>query len=319
MRTTYSIAAASVCTALAILPASAQTPKRGGILQFGVVAELPTSDCHAATTFAMVHPVAPQYSTLLKLSGPHDNIKIVGDLAESWERSADGLTYTFKLRKGGKFHDGSDFTSADIKATYDRIRKPPEGIVSVRKALHAAIKDIETPDPYTVIFRMGEIDASIDLQFASPFNCVYSAKKLAQDANYPAKEVMGTGAFQFVEYVKGSHWSAKRFDGYYQKDRPYLDGYKAFMVKGAAVVAGIQGGQFDAEFRGRSPAERDTLVKAMGNKDTVLEGPWITNIQLYVNTERKPFDDVRVRQALTLAIDRWGGSASMSKISLLKG
>ena len=320
MRTTFAvITVATIATMLGAGSPSAQTPKRGGILQFGVVAELPTSDCHAATTFAMVHPVAPQYSTLLKLSGPHDNTRIVGDLAESWERSADGLTYTFKLRKGVKFHDGSDFTSEDIKATYDRIRNPPEGIVSVRKALHGAIKSIETPDAHTVIFRMGEVDASIDLQFASPFNCVYSAKKLAQDANYPAKEPMGTGAFQFVEYVKGSHWSGKRFDGYFLKDRPYLDGFKAFMVKGAAVVAGLQGGQFDAEFRGRSPAERDTLVKVMGDKVTVLEGPWTTNIQLYVNTERKPFDDVRVRQALTLAIDRWGGSASMSKISLLKG
>ena len=130
---------------------------------------------------------------------------------------------------------------------------------------------------------------------------------------------MGTGAFQFVEYIKGSHWVAKRFDNFYIKDRPYLDGYKAIIVKGAVVVAGLQGGQFDAEFRGRSPAERDQLVKAMGDKVTVLEGPWITNINLYVNTERKPFDDVRVRQALTLAFDRWGGSENMAKISLLKG
>ncbi len=120
----------------------------------------------------MVHPVAPQYSTLLKIVGPHDKSRIEGDLAESWEKSSDGLTYTFKLRKGVKFHDGTDFTSADIKATYDRIRNPPAGVVSVRKALHSAIKDIETPDPHTVVFKMAQVDASIDLQFASPFNCV---------------------------------------------------------------------------------------------------------------------------------------------------
>ncbi len=320
MQTRLIAALATVLSgAVAAAPAYAQgTPKKGGILNFAVVAELPTSDCHAATTFAMVHPVAPQYSTLLKIAGPHDKSRIEGDLAESWEKSADGLTYTFKLRKGVKFHDGSDFTSADIKATYERIVRPPQGVVSVRQALHSAIKDIETPDAHTVVFKLSEVNSSIDIQFASPFNCVYSAAELAKDPQYPAKKVMGTGAFQFVEYVKGSHWQAKRFDNYFIKDRPYLDGYKAFIVKGAVVVAGMQGGQFDAEFRGRSPAERDQLVKAMGDKVSVAEGPWITNIQLYLNTERKPFDDVRVRQALSLAIDRWGGSESLGKISLIK-
>jgi peptide/nickel transport system substrate-binding protein len=317
---TTTAATLALATAVAASAAEAQTPKRGGILNFAVVAELPSTDCHATTTFAMVHPVAPQYSTLLKFEGPHDNNKIVGDLAESWEMSKDGLTYTFKLRRGVKFHDGSDFTSADIKATYDRIRNPPEGIVSARKALHQAIDTIETPDPHTVIFKLKHVDSSLILQFASPFNCVYSAAELAKDPNYPAKKVMGTGAFQFVEYVKGSHWVAKRFDNYFLKDRPYLDGYKAFIVKGTAVVAGLQGGQFDAEFRGRTPAERDQLMNGP-NKDkfTVVEGPWITNINLVVNNERKPFDDVRVRQALTLAIDRWGGSANLGKISLIKG
>jgi ABC-type transport system substrate-binding protein len=101
-----------------------EAPKRGGTLNFGVVAEPPTTDCHATTTFAMVHPVAPQYSTLLVFTGPHDNLKIEGDLAESWEVAKDGLSYTFRLRKGVKFHDGSDFTSEDIKATYERIINP---------------------------------------------------------------------------------------------------------------------------------------------------------------------------------------------------
>ena len=165
--------------------ATAEVPKRGGTLNFGVVAEPPSTDCHATTTFAMVHPVAQQYSTLLAFTGPHDNLKIEGDLAESWEVAKDGLTYTFKLRKGVKFHDGSDFTADDIKATYERIINPPDGVISARKAQHQDIKSIETPDPYTVVFKLGQVNMSMPLHFASPFNCVYSAKKLKQNPNYP--------------------------------------------------------------------------------------------------------------------------------------
>src|SRR5450432_2349886 len=85
--------AATVLLATGGAGSAAETPKRGGILNFAVVAEPPTTDCHATTTFAMVHPVAPQYSTLLTFTGPHDNLKIEGDLAESWDVSKDGLTY----------------------------------------------------------------------------------------------------------------------------------------------------------------------------------------------------------------------------------
>lgn len=299
-------------------PGLAQTPKRGDILPFAVVAEPPTTDCHATGTFAMIHPVVPQYSTLLKIVGSHADQKIVGDLAESWEMSKDGLTFTFKLRRGVKWHDGSDFSSKDIKATYDRIVNPPPGIVSYRKAVHSDIQEITTPDEHTVVFKLKEPNASMELHFASPFNCVYSAAELAKDPDYPAKKVMGTGAFKFVEYVKGSHWVGTRFDQYFQKDRPYLDGFKAYFVKSESVVAGLQGGQFLAEFRGRTPAERDRLVEAMKDQVTVQEGPWVTNILLTFNTEHKPLDDVRVRQALTLAIDRWGGGQNLGKISLIK-
>jgi len=300
-------------------PALSDTPKRGGTLSFAVVAEPPTTDCHATATFAMVHPVAPQYSTLLEFTGRHDNLKIDGDLAESWEVSKDGLTYTFKLRRGVKFHDGSDFTSADIKATYERIVRPPEGVVSLRKAQHQDIKQIDTPDPHTVVFRLSQVNMSMLLHFASPFNCVYSAKKLNENPKYPETEVMGTGAFKFLEYQKGAHWRAVRFDQYFRKDRPHLDGYKAIFVRSNTVVNGLRGGQYDAEFRGRTPQERDQLLETMKDKVTVQEGPWVTAILLGFNVERKPFDDIRVRHALTLAIDRWGGSASLAKISLIKG
>src|SRR6185295_2917475 len=259
--------AACLACAAALMPlgaaALAETPKRGGILNFAVVAEPPTTDCHATTTFAMVHPVAPQYSTLLEFVGPMDKLRIAGDLAESWEVSKEGLTYTFKLRRGVKFHDGSDFTSEDIKATYERIANPAPDVVSARKAQHQDIKEIETPDPYTVVFKLRQVNMSMLLHFASPFNCVYSAKKLKQNPRYPETEVMGTGAFKFVEYQKGSHWRAVRFDQYLRKDRPYLDGYKALFVRSNTVVSGLRGGQYDAEFRGRTPQERDQLLEFM--------------------------------------------------------
>jgi peptide/nickel transport system substrate-binding protein len=97
--------------ALAAGIAHAQTPKKGGTLNFAVVAEPPTLDCHGVSTFAFAHPGRPHYSTLLKFSGQYDVMKIVGDLAESWEMSPDGLSYTFKLFKGVKFHDGAEMTS----------------------------------------------------------------------------------------------------------------------------------------------------------------------------------------------------------------
>ena len=135
---------------LASAAAQAETPKRGGILNFAVVAEPPTYDCHSTTTFATLHPVRPHYSGLLKIAGDvNKKLELKGDLAESYEAAKDGLSYTFKLHRNVKFHDGSPFTSADIKATYERIINPPAGVVSARKALHEDIVAIETPDPYT--------------------------------------------------------------------------------------------------------------------------------------------------------------------------
>jgi peptide/nickel transport system substrate-binding protein len=318
MRRLVALAALGVIFALAgMAPAGAQTPKRGGILNFAVVAEPPNYDCHANTSFAFVHPVAPHYSTLLKFDGP-SYPKIIGDLAKSWTVSSDGLVYTFKLNEGVKFHDGSPLTSADVKASYSRIANPPAGVVSVRKAYYADIGVIETPDPATVVFKLKAPNASMLTSFASPFDCIYSAAKLAQNQLYPQTEIMGSGAFTFVEHVKGAYWEGKRFDGYFRKGLPYLDGYKAFFVKSNAVVSGILGGQFDAEFRGRNPAELTQLLEKGKDKLTVNEGPWVGSLMIVFNTKRKPFDDIRVRQALSMAIDRWAGSENLSKISILK-
>ena len=229
------------------------------------------------------------------------------------------MTYTFKLHPGVKFHDGQDLTSADVKATYDRLRNPPDGVVSTRQATFADIGTIETPDPLTVIFKMKAVNASMLEHFASPWNVIYSAKDLAADPNGPKTKINGTGPFIFVEHVKGSYVSGKRNENYFRKGLPYLDGFNGvFTLQAAAMLNALQGGQVMAEFRGISPAERDRLVQAMGDKIRIEESSWTLNLLVCFNVEKKPFDDVRVRKALLMAIDRWGGSHGLSRISTLR-
>jgi len=308
---------AGVASCLLAAGAVAQTPKKGGELIFAVTAEPPNYDCHANTSFAFVHPVIPHYSTLLTFSGA-DYPKIVGDLAESWTVSDDGKTYTFKLFDGVKFHDGSSLTSADVKASYDRIINPPDGVVSARKATFSDVSSVEAPDAHTVVFHLSNPNASMLQYFASPFNCIYSAAKLKENPKYPETNIMGSGAFTFVEHVNGSSWTGKRFDGYFRKDRPYLDGYKAVFMKSGNVVNALRGNQIMAEFRGRTPAEAEQLMSAMGDKVTKSESPWIVSIIIVFNTQKKPFDDARVRRALSLAIDRYLGAQALQNISLLR-
>src|SRR5215468_8478620 len=306
-------AAATLALAMGSGLAFAQTPKKGGTLNFSVVAEPPNYDCHGSTTFALIHPIAPHYSLLVKFDGK-DYPKVVPDLAESWSVAPDGMSYTFKLRRGVKFHDGSPLTSEDIKASYDRIINPPQGVVSIRKAYYSDL-EVSAPDPATVIFKLRNPMAGVLEALASPFNCIYSAAKLKKNPRYPETEIMGSGPFTFLAHVRGASWEGRRFAGYFDEGKPYLDGYKAFSN---GVVPGILGGQFDAEFRGRNPSERTQLLDKMKDSLAVFESSWVNNLMIVFNTKRKPFDYVRVRQALSLAIDRWGGSEALSKVSLLK-
>jgi peptide/nickel transport system substrate-binding protein len=309
---------AAAALALTAHATNAQTPKKGGQLKFAVSAEPPNYDCHANSSFAFIHPVRPHYSTLLEFD-PVNYPKIRGDLAESWTISPDNLTYTFKLRPNVKFHDGTALTSEDVKASYERIVRPPQGVVSLRKAAYDDISTIETPDPQTVVVKLKNANASMLANFASPWDCIYSAAKLKQDPKWPEKNILGTGPFKFVEHAAGSHWIGERFADYYEPGKPYLDSFRAFfIVNSAARINALQAGEVLTEFRGHSPADRDKLVNALGDKVEVLESPWVCNLVVSFNTERKPFDDAKVRRALSLALDRWKGAEALSKIALVR-
>src|SRR5437899_11044710 len=306
---------------LLAMPADAQDkPRHGGELVFVVPSEPPSYDAHQEETFGVIHPMAPHYNTLLRVD-PNDRTgtKPVGDLAESWTVSKDGLTYTFKIRRGVKFHDGSELTSRDVKASYDKILKPPAGVKALRKEAYESIASVDAPDAGTFVVKLKYPEPSILLNLASPWNWIYKADLLAKDPHWYEKNVMGTGPFTFVEHVKGSHWVRKKNPNYWDKGKPYLDGYRAiFISSSGAQVSAIRAERAHIQFRGFSPAERDTLVAALGTKVTVQDSPWDCMLYATINHEKKPFDDKRVRRALTLAVDRYEGSQAISKIAIVR-
>lgn len=295
-----------------------EQPRYGGILNFAVAKDPPSFDCHRETTFACIHPIAPFYSTLLRFD-QWNYPEVVGDVAESWTISDDGLTYTFKLRDGIRFHDGTPLTARDVKATYEKIIFPPEGVVSARKGSYLMVESVEAPDDQTVVFRLKWPSASFLANLASPWNFIYKADIIEKDPHWYEQNVMGTGPFKFDEYVPGSHLSGKKNEDYFMEGRPYLDGFRAIFIKStSARVAAIRGGEALIEFRGFSPAARDDLVRALGDKIKVQEGPWLCYLSVAINNEKEPFNDPRVRRALTLALDRWEASKTLSEITMVK-
>ncbi len=320
MRRFKSFVALVAIAGLIPVAAQSQQPRNGGELVFPVPSEPPSYDGHREETFGLIHPFAPFYNLLLRVD-PTDpgGTKPHPDLAESWTISADGLTYTFKLRTGVKFHDGSDMSSRDVKASYDKIIFPPAGVGSTRKGQYNVVQAVEAPDPLTVRFRLKWPSASFLASVSSPYNFIYKADLLAKDVHWYEKNVMGTGPFTFVEHVKGSHVLGRKNPNYWDKGKPYLDGFRAiFMRDSAAQVAAIRGERAHIQFRGFSPAERDSLVNALGAKITVQESPWDCVLMVAINHEKKPFDDRRVRRALTLALDRHEGSKALSRIAIVR-
>jgi peptide/nickel transport system substrate-binding protein len=299
-------------------PALAQAqPATGGTLTFAVESEPANYDCHANVSYSFLHAVAPSYSTLLKFDAANYP-QIKGDLAESWSVSPDRLTYRFRLQANVLFHDGAALTSSDVKASYERILHPPPGVISARQSDYAAISAIETPDPLTVVFHLQHPDAAMLANFASPWNCIYQSAKLVADPQFPRTHVLGTGPFVFVEHKKGQSWTGRRWEHYFQPGKPYLDGYEADFMSGASVVKSMEAGQVMAGFRSFTPAERDELRTTLGGRVSVQESPWLFNLMLVFNPGQAPFNDARVRRALSLAIDRWGMAETLSHSTAMK-
>jgi len=312
--------AAGLSAALALPAAAADTPKRGGTLTYMIPADAPPSfDGHRETTYATVHATAPFYSVLIRINpeNPSSTTDFVCDLCTEMPKPTDdGKTYTFKLREGVKFTDGSPLTSADVLASWKAIVHPPQGLTSARESYYVMVDSVEAPDATTVIFKLKFPTTAFLPALADPFAYIYKKDILEKDPHWYEKNVLGSGPFKMVSYDTGQSIKGERNPDYYHKGLPHLDGFIAiFAPKQALRIDALRADRAAIEFRGLPPSARDSLVKELGDQIVVQESDWNCGNLITPNHKKKPFDDVRVRRALALAVDQWKGAPALSKIA----
>src|SRR5215469_10423150 len=216
-----------------------EIPKNGGTLNYVIPADAPPSfDAHRETTFATIHSAAPFYSVLTRVdpNKPSSTTGFVCDLCTAMPQPTDdGKTYTFKIRSGVKFHDGSPLTAADVAASWEHIIHPPEGVLSPRQSWYEMVDKIEAPDPTTVVFHLQFATSAFLPALADPFTFIYKKTLLDQDPRWYEKNVLGSGPFKFAEYETGQSVKGVRNPDYYRKGLPYLDGFTAIFADKQAV------------------------------------------------------------------------------------
>lgn len=280
---------------------AADTPRHGGILVSATTADPANFDPFSNTSSGPLHVVAACYNSLVMMD-PQNPGKIIGDLAESWEVSPDGLKVTFHLVKNAKFHDGVPLTSADVKYTFDTVRNPPEKVVSVRKALLSNIAAIETPDPYTVVFDLKQPQQSLLSTLATGWMVVAPKHILERDGDMK-KVTIGSGPFMLKGHTRGVSFEMVRNPNYHVPDRPYLDGITFFIVPDLSTTYSyIATGQI-LFYEGLPPADWVRLRTDHADKVVLHTATTFSADTLIVNGARKPFDDIRVRKAIALSID----------------
>jgi peptide/nickel transport system substrate-binding protein len=306
--------------ALSYIPAAAdENPKYGGILTYVIPADAPPSfDGHRETTFATIHSAAPFYSVLIRVDPNNpSSTDFVCDLCTAMPQPTDnGKTYTFKIREGVKFHDGTPLTAADVAASWDEIIHPPKGVLSPRESWYQMVDTVAAPDPTTVVFRLKFATAAFLPALANPYGWIYKKAILEKDPRWYETNIEGSGPFKFDSYETGQSIKGLRNPDYYHQGLPYLDGFTGIYADKQAVrVDALRADRAAIEFRGFPPSVRDELVNTLGDKIAVQQSDWNCASFVEPNHKRKPFDDARVRRALTLAIDRWHGAPQLAKIA----
>ena len=289
------------------LRAPEPNPKRGGVLRYGITCRPPHFDVHQSGTINNLGSQGCMFDNLVRRD-PRDSGKtIIPDLAHSWEISKDGKTYTFFLRKDVQFHDGAEFTADDVKATFDRISKPPAGISIPRSILFASVSEINVRDKHTIEFKLAEPRPAnfIMSGFASGWNVIVRKKTLEDNQQNLRRvvDIPGTGPFKSKRRVENEVWVMERNPNYWNKEVAYLDGIEFYHALpfspelGSSVLSGRTDYARIVDPVSSRKAQGTPGMSSLNYYQSVIQGTW-------PNTKKKPFDDPRVRRAVHLVFER---------------
>ncbi|MBK8159307.1 MAG: ABC transporter substrate-binding protein [Rhodospirillaceae bacterium] len=295
-------------------PATAEI-KQGGSMIVTFKDDLPTLDPAVGYDWKNWSVIKSVFDGLLDYKP--GTTEIVPDLAESFETSADGLTYTFKLRQGVKFHNGREMKAADVKYSLERMINPAtqspgagyyagiKGFAEFQGGTATEVAGITTPDDYTVKLELTAPDATTLHLLALNFSFVVPKEEVEKSGLDFGKKPVGTGAYKVTEWTSGQKIVLDRNADYYKAGLPRLDKI-TFEIGQEPVVAllRLQKGEIDIAGDGIPPAKFEEIMNDPTSKDLVITADQLHTGYVAMNVTMKPFDNVAVRQAVNMAINK---------------
>ncbi|MSP83827.1 MAG: ABC transporter substrate-binding protein, partial [Alphaproteobacteria bacterium] len=296
-------------------PASADAPKPGGSIVVTFQSDMATLDPMVGydwSNWGLIKVLFDQLMDYVPGTG-----ELTTDLAESFEVSPDGLVYTFKLRQGVKFHNGREMAAADMKYSLDRMANPAtqcpgasyyDAIVGFADAMAGTapgLAGVTAVDDYTLKIELSRPDAAFLHKLALNFTSAVPQEEVEKYGPDFGHNPVGTGAFKMTEWIPGQRIVFERNPDYYIAGRPLLD-QVVFEVGQDPSVAmlRLERGEVDYVADGVPPARFVEVRDNPDNKDKLIEGPQMQTGYVTLNTRVAPFDDVRVRKAVNMAIDK---------------
>ena len=290
------------------IPASTKSPKRGGSIARASAWDPPVIDPRLTQSVGLfqfaglVHNRLVRYRFTDEATGTND-LTLVGDLAESWEANSDHRVWTFKLRHGVKWQsvaplNGRELVAADVKYCFEAYAK--EGVQSFT---FREIEGMETPDKYTLRIHLKTPNVLFAHNLAEPIAVIFSREVLEEDGDLK-KRMIGTGPYLLKEHTRKVRIVLARNPDYFDKGRPYLDEYTILSTPDAATrLAAFRSGQSDIIWQA-SPAEVETVRKTNASAQIQAYANTLAPFGVALAQDKPPFNDLKVRRAISMAIDR---------------